>query len=171
MDDARKRVDQVESLDDTNPDLYEALQSLTVAIEDVTFEGRRIETESRTFERTVIQIHGDGDTGFGEDVTPSIEAHKRLRKDGLALPTGAQTLRSFISALDTDSVLSEQTALRANGNHLRWAIESAALDLALKQSRQTLATVLDRTSEPMTFIAGLQLGDPPQLLRCSIQTV
>lgn len=163
MDDARKREDQVESIDDTSSDLYEAVQSLTVGIEDVTFEGRRIETESRTFERTVIQIHGDGDTGFGEDVTPSIEAHEQLRKDGLALPTGAQTVRSFISALDTESVLSEQTALRANDNNLRWAIESAALDLALKQSGQTLATVLDRTYEPMTFVASLQLGDPPRM--------
>lgn len=163
MDDARQRKNQVASIDNTSPGLYEALQSLTVAIEDVTFEGRRIETESRTFERTIIRIHGDGDTGFGEDVTPSIEAHEQLRKDGLTLPTGDQTIRSFTSALDTDSIPSEPTALRASSNHLRWAIESAALDLALKQSGQTLATVLDRTYEPMSFVASLQLGDPPRM--------
>lgn len=163
MDDARKRKNQVESIDDMNSNLYEELQSLTIAIEDITFEGKRLKTERRTFERTVIRIHGDGDIGFGEDVTPSIEAHERLRKDGLALPTGTPTIRSFTSALDTDSVLSEQTAFRANDNHLRWAIESAALDLALKQSGQTLATVLDRTYEPMTFVASLQLGDPPSM--------
>lgn len=163
MDDAGRGGDQTGSEDGMNPGIYDVLQGLPVTIGDVTFEGKRIETDRRAFERTIIQIHGEGNTGFGEDTSPSIEAHERLRTEGLPLPTGDHTLSTFAIALDTELQLADQTAHRENLNHLQWAIESAVLDLALKQSGQTLASVLDRTYEPVTFVASPSLGDPPSL--------
>ena len=43
----------------------------------------------------------------------------------------------------------------------RWAIESAALDLALRQAGRSLADVLEREARPVTFVVSLRLGNPP----------
>lgn len=163
MNEPGRQDDHAESGNGVSSGLYDAIQSLPLTVKSITFEGNRIETESRAFERTTIQLHGDRYTGVGEDTTPSIEAHEHLRTEGLSLPKGDQTVGTFSTALDTDSQLVTQTIHRETRNHLRWAIESAALDLALKQSNQTLATVLDRTYESLAFVASLQLGDPPSI--------
>ncbi len=42
----------------------------------------------------------------------------------------------------------------------RWAFESAALDLALRQAGQSLAEALDRPSQPVRFVVSLRLGEP-----------
>lgn len=144
-------------------DLYDTLKSLLVTVEDITFEEKRIKTSSRTFERTIVQLHGDGYTGVGEDTTPSVEAHERLRTERFPLPAGEHTVSTFAIALDTELHLANHTPRRENSNHQQWAIESAALDLALKQSGQTLAAVLDQRYEPVTFVASSSLGDPPSV--------
>ncbi|WP_248898376.1 hypothetical protein [Haloplanus halobius] len=161
MDDHKPGRDREDAIPSEFPELYEELNSLPVTVEAVSFDGRRIETEHRTFERTIIRVRGQGVTGFGEDVTRSREAHERLREEGLALPTGDWTIGTFSDALDAN--FSTQTASRDAPEYLRWAIESAVLDLALKQSGRTLASVLDRTYEPMAFVVSLQLGDPPHI--------
>ncbi|MDZ7730569.1 MAG: hypothetical protein U5K37_06145 [Natrialbaceae archaeon] len=51
--------------------------------------------------------------------------------------------------------------MRYSGNYRRWAFESAALDLALKQADLSLADALDRTREPVRFVVSTRLGDPP----------
>lgn len=163
MDDTGREGDQVGNDDETATGLYEAIQPLPVTVDRVIFEGKHVETEKRVFERTIVQLHGDGIVGFGEDTTPSIEAHEHLRSEGLSLPTGDYTVGSFSEALDANSLLAAQTVHRENLGHLRWAIESAALDLALKQSGQTLGTVLGRTYDPVAFVASPQLGDPPSV--------
>jgi L-alanine-DL-glutamate epimerase-like enolase superfamily enzyme len=42
----------------------------------------------------------------------------------------------------------------------RWAFESAALDLALRQAGTTLAAVLGRELRPLNFVVSLRLGEP-----------
>lgn len=162
MDDSGEE-DLTGTVDGAYSELYNILQSIPVEVEDVAFDGKNIETHSRAFERTVVQIHGDGYTGFGEDTDPSIEAHERLRTEGLPLPTGEHTVGTFSIALDTELHLADQTEPRENLSHLQWAIESAVLDLALKQSERTLGGVLREQYEPVTFVASPQLGDPPSL--------
>jgi hypothetical protein len=163
MDDHKPEAGRGNAMNSEFPELYEELKSLPVTVEAVSFDGKRIDTEHQTFERTIIRVRGEGVTGFGEDVTRSREAHERLREDGLPLPTGDWTIGTFLGALDADSNLSTQTASRDAPEYLCWAIESAVLDLALKQSGRTLASVLDRTYEPMAFVVSLQLGDPPHI--------
>ncbi len=163
MDDHKPDADRGDARHGEFPDLYEKIKLLPVTVEAVSFEGKHIETEDRTFERTIIRIRGEGVTGYGEDVTRSIEAHERLREDELHLPTGDWTIGTFSDALDASSGLSARTLSRETPEYLRWAIESAVLDLALKQSERTLASVLDRTYEPMAFVVSLQLGDPPHI--------
>lgn len=164
MDEAERESDRAEPEDGTNSGIYDVLQRLPVTVEDITFEGEHIETDRRAFERTIVQIHGESNTGLGEDTSPSIEAHERLRAERFPLPTGEHTVGTFSIALDTQLYLGDQPANRENLNHLWWAIESAVLDLALKQSGQTLASVLDRPYEPVSFVASPSLGDPPSIL-------
>jgi L-alanine-DL-glutamate epimerase-like enolase superfamily enzyme len=45
----------------------------------------------------------------------------------------------------------------------RWAFESAALDLALRQQGIPLTEALGREAQSVTFVASLRLGDPPAL--------
>jgi L-alanine-DL-glutamate epimerase-like enolase superfamily enzyme len=45
----------------------------------------------------------------------------------------------------------------------RWTFESAALDLALRQASTSLAEVLGRTPQPLTFVNSFGLGDPPEI--------
>lgn len=171
MDDAGRE----KNWDDYNErsDLYTALHLLPVTIEDITFDGKRIKTSTRTFERTIVQIHGEGHTGLGEDTTPSIEAHERLRNERFPLAVGEHTVSTFASIQDTELHVADHTPQRGDINHLQWAIESAVLDLALKQSGKPLAGVLhqrynpewyDRVwYEPVRFVASPSLGDPPSL--------
>jgi hypothetical protein len=45
--------------------------------------------------------------------------------------------------------------------HRRWAYESAALDLALRQAQSSLAEVVGREPKPVAFVISPGLGDPP----------
>src|SRR5690606_7529090 len=45
----------------------------------------------------------------------------------------------------------------------RWALESAALDLALRQAGRSLAEALGRAPAPVEYVVSLGLGEPPSL--------
>ena len=87
---------------------------------------------------------------MGEDVTWFAEAHDREQAAGPVLPlAGSWTLESFSAALD----ISEPWR--------RWAYESAALDLALRQAGKSFADVVGRDPRPVAFVVSPGLGDPP----------
>ena len=99
---------------------------------------------------TVVHLEAGGDEGLGEDVTWYAEAHDREQAAGPVLPlAGSWTLDSFSNALEIPEP------------HRRWAYESAALDLALRQAGTTLAAVVDREPRPVEFVVSPGLGDPP----------
>lgn len=150
-----------EGEDESNKDsnLYTKLHRLPVTVEDITFEGKRIEMGTRAFERTIVSIQGEGYTGFGEDTTPSIEAHDRLRNEHFPLATGEHTVGTFAIIDDTELHVADHTPQRGDLNHLQWAIESTVLDLALKQSGQTLGGSLERKYEPVNFVVSPSFGD------------
>ena len=45
----------------------------------------------------------------------------------------------------------------------RWAFESAALGLGLRQAGLSLAQALGRTPRPVRFVASVRLGEPPSV--------
>lgn len=45
----------------------------------------------------------------------------------------------------------------------RWAFESAALDLGLRQAGLSLADALGRTPRPVNFVSSVRLGEPPSV--------
>jgi len=113
----------------------------------------RLEADvTRNFTRvtTLVRLAGAGEEGLGEDVTWYTEAHDREQAAGTSRPlAGTWTLESFSSALQIEEP------------HKRWAYESVALDLALRQAGRSLADALGRTPGPVTFVVSPGLGDPP----------
>lgn len=116
---------------------------------------------------TRFSIHGDGATGAGEDVTYEIEDHRALDDEPIELPpAGSYTVDSFSDALDGTALFPGTTPGReASRSYRRWALESAALDLALKQADTNLATALGREYDPVRFLVSARLGEPPALAR------
>jgi L-alanine-DL-glutamate epimerase-like enolase superfamily enzyme len=101
---------------------------------------------------TLVRLTGGGEEGLGEDVTWYAEAHDREQAAGATrLQGGAWTLEAFSSALEIEEP------------HKRWAYESAALDLALRQAGRSLADALGRTPRPVTFVVSPGLGIPPSV--------
>jgi hypothetical protein len=123
------------------------------ALEIDGYELERLEKPvTRGFTRvtTLVHLRGGGEEGIGEDVTWYAEHHDREQAAGAVLPLlGSWTLESFSDALEMPDP------------HRRWAYESAALDLALRQTRTSLAEVVGREPQPVTFVVSPGLGDPP----------
>ena len=77
---------------------------------------------------------------------------------------GEWTLDAFSRHLDgLDLFHGVEPTMPAYREYRRWAVESAAADLALRQAGTSLAEALGRTPEPITFVVSLRLGEPPSL--------
>jgi hypothetical protein len=122
-------------------------------LEVESYELERLEQPvTRGFTRvtTVVHLRGAGEEGVGEDVTWYTEHHDREQSAGPVLPlVGEWTLESFSAALPIPDP------------HRRWAYESAALDLALRQAQTSLAETIGREPRPVAFVISPGLGDPP----------
>jgi hypothetical protein len=101
-----------------------------------------------TLRRTTVVLHGRGEEGRGEEVDYDPAAQQRFQAEGGKLPlAGEHSLESF-------SLLhSGQTAYR------RWAFESAALDLALRQAGMSLGQALERTPQPLRFVVSTRVAN------------
>jgi len=145
-------------------DLYGRLAELPLTVDSYDLELRERDTSSGfTRTTTVLSLHGDGRTGRGEDVTYDSEAHYTLVETAPEIPvTGSGTFAEFAGKLDDVDLFfgvdPEQSVAR---NYRRWAVESAALDLALKQAGESLGSVLGRRYSPVEFIVSTRLADPP----------
>ena len=117
--------------------LFDRVQDLPLTIERVEHEPHVLPLRHITRRTTVFRLHGGGEEGVGEDVTYE-EAHH----DDVSLPdlTGAHTLDSF-SALVADAP-----------GYRRWGLESAALDLALRQAGLSLGEAVGREPAPVRFV-------------------
>lgn len=142
-------------------DLYEGVAELPVTIDGWTLERNELKVSS-DFARvtTTFAARGCGSSGRGEDVTYAPEDHERLAEHPPDLPTGAYTVREFSRAVDDCELFPEPPDTDVSRAHRRWAVESAALDLSLRQAETNLAGVLDRDYEPVRFVVSTRLrGD------------
>jgi L-alanine-DL-glutamate epimerase-like enolase superfamily enzyme len=146
--------------------LYDQVAGLPLTIESYALEGL-IRTVSSGFERktTVIALRGAGHEGRGEDVTYEREAHDAQQQAGPVLDlAGEFTFDGFserLAALDLFPGFTPQQDVFHR--YRRWAFESAALDLALRQAQTSLHELLGRTPEPVTFVVSSRMGDPPTI--------
>jgi hypothetical protein len=122
--------------------LFDRVANLPLVIEDAELEALAVDLSERFVRRcTVVRLRGRDQEGVGEDVSYEEELQLAFQADGP--PPGLDgewTLASFSEALP------ELPGFR------RWAIESAALDLALRQSGLSLADALGRAPRPITFV-------------------
>jgi hypothetical protein len=143
--------------------LYDAVRDLPLAVESYELEGLQVTVASGwTRKTTVVHLHGAGEEGLGEDVTYDAEEHDALRAAGPVFAlAGEWTLDSFSRHLATLALFDHEPAQHAYLDYRRWAFESAALDLALRQAGRSLGEAVGRTARPVSFVVSGGLGDPP----------
>lgn len=143
---------------------YAHLAELPVQVDDWSLSMRERETSSEfTRKTTVFTAAGGRHVGRGEDVTYAPEAHDTLLEHPPAIPLdGEYTLARASQAIDDANLFPVEPPERAVfRNYRRWGIESALLDLALRQAETDLASVLDREAAPVRFVVSTSLGEPP----------
>ena len=129
--------------------LYERVASLPLTVDSYELEPLEREV-ARDFvlRRTTVILHGGGFEGRGEEVDYDPAAQQRFQERRGELPLAGE------HTLDSYSLLqSGQTEYR------RWALESAALDLALKQGGLSLAAALGRESRSLRFVVSTRVAN------------
>jgi hypothetical protein len=141
--------------------LYDPVAELPLEIE--SYELERLElTVSPEFIRvtTLGHLTGGGEEGIGEDVTYTADDHPPPADLPLA---GSHTLDSYSQHLDRLALFRREPAMHASSDYRRWAFESAALDLALRQAGRSLADAVGREPRPVTFVSSMRFGEPPSI--------
>ncbi|HXV56663.1 MAG TPA: hypothetical protein VD704_02250 [Gaiellaceae bacterium] len=142
---------------------YDSVRDLPLEIESYELEGLEA-TAGEDFRRltTVVKLRGGGHEGVGEDVTYSGEDQEALQAEGPTLPlAGSHTLDSFSQLLGRLALFPSGPGMDAFLDYRRWAYESAALDLALRQAGLSLAEAVGREPRPVTFVVSLRIEKPP----------
>jgi hypothetical protein len=141
---------------------YEKLAELPLEIESYDLEPLERDVSS-DFTRltTVMRLRGGGHEGVGEDATYDALDHVAVQDAGPNLPlAGVWTLDSFNRHVGELDLFPTEPVRDVSRLYRRWAYESAALDLALRQAGRSLAEALGRESRPVTFVVSLRLGKP-----------
>lgn len=111
---------------------------------------------------TVVRLEGGGEFGLGEELAYDEPDQRRFQGAGAFLElAGRRTLAEFSQRLDGLELATGKPTQEAYREYRRWAFESAALDLALRQAGKSLPEVLQRKPEPLSFIVSMGLGSPP----------
>jgi hypothetical protein len=147
--------------------LYDAVKDLPLEIGGYALEGLELQARSDFLRKTtVVHLQGGGEEGIGEDVTYHGEEHDLQQERGPVLPlAGSWTLHAFSEHLATQPLFDHEPEQHAYLDYRRWAFESAALDLALRQAGRSLGEVLGREAQPVAFVVSMGLGSPPSTER------
>jgi hypothetical protein len=76
---------------------------------------------------------------------------------------GEHTIASFGELVASLDLFPEPPQRDVSRLYRRWAFDSAALDLALRQTDRSLHDALGRGPLPLTFVVSLRLGEPPTI--------
>jgi L-alanine-DL-glutamate epimerase-like enolase superfamily enzyme len=140
---------------------YERLAGLEVEVDSYELEEHDREYSPQfTRPSTVVRLHGLGTEGVGEDVTYDALDHIAHRDAGPVHDlTGPRTLGDLCELLGEVDLFQAAPAVREASRHYRrWAYESAALDLALRQNGLSLHAALGREPRPVTFVCSTRLS-------------
>jgi hypothetical protein len=110
---------------------------------------------------TVVRLTGDGHEGQGEDITwDQIDQIEQLRRAGdLSWLRGRRTLDEFSTLLGLADLFPVEPIRETARAYRRWGFESAALDLALRQSGLSLHDAVGRNAAPVTFVVSTRIAD------------
>jgi hypothetical protein len=144
---------------------FVALADLPVEVESYELEPHELEVSSEfTRLTTVVRLQGGGEEGIGEDVTYDALDHVALQEAGPVQPLpGAYSLAELSDEIGSLDLFPAEPVRDVSRLYRRWAFESAALDLALRQAGRSLAEALAREPRPVTFVMSMRLGKPPTL--------
>ena len=147
--------------------LYDRVRDLPLEIESYELEGLELQARADFLRKTtVVHFRGAGEEGIGEDVTYHAEEHDKLQARGADLPlAGSWTLHTFSQHLGEQPLFEAEPAQHAYHDYRRWAFESAALDLALRQAGMSLGDAVGRSARPVSFVVSMGLGSPPSTER------
>src|SRR3989440_3052185 len=134
--------------------VYDLIAELPLEIESYELEGLERDVSSEfTRLSTVIHIRGGGEEGVGEDVTYDALDHVAFQDAGPVLDlAGSHTVDSFCELMGTLDLFPAEPVREVSRRYRRWAFESAALDLALRQARTTLAEQVGRAARPPPLV-------------------
>jgi hypothetical protein len=109
----------------------------------------------------VVRLSGGGHEGEGEDITwDQIDQIEQLRRAGdLSWLRGRRTLDEFSTLLGLADLFPVEPIRESARQYRRWAFESAALDLALRQNGLSLENALGREAESLTFVMSTRIDD------------
>jgi L-alanine-DL-glutamate epimerase-like enolase superfamily enzyme len=145
--------------------LWPKVAGLPLVIETCEYE-RLHAVLAYEFERitTRVGLVGGGVDGLGEDVSVFREDGTTLHETRPALPLeGEWTLAAFCDHLATLELWAEPPEWDVALRFRRWAFESAALDLALRQAGVSLHDALGLQPQPVRFVNSLGLGKEPSI--------
>ena len=147
--------------------LYDRVRDLPLQVDGYALDGLELQARSDFLRKTtVVRLQGSGDEGIGEDVTYDGEEHDRQQARGPVLPLpGEWTLHTFSEHLATLPLFEREPERHAYLDYRRWAFESAALDLALRQSGMSLGEAVRREPRPVAFVVSMGLGELPSTER------
>jgi len=147
--------------------LYDAVRDLPLEIEEQSLEGLELMTPTDFLRKTtVVRLRGRGEEGIGEDVTYTPEEHDRLQARAAELDlAGRWTLHELSQQVAELPLFDAPPEQPQFVDYRRWAFESAALDLALRQAGVSLGDAVGREQRPVTFVVSMGLGSPPSLER------
>ena len=145
---------------------FDLLADLPLEVEGYTLQGLKQQVSSG-FERqtTVVQLHGGGHEGVGEDVVyDSVDQVAMQEAGAVQRLAGRYALGGFCALIDSlDLFPIEPKRGEVSRLYRRWTFHSAALDLALRQAGRPLHEVLGRPAQPVSFVVSLRLGEPASL--------
>jgi hypothetical protein len=141
--------------------LFSSIADLPIEV-----DGYELENLDRIFDSgferpsTLVTIKGGGSEGRGEDVVYDSLDHIAHRDAGpihdLSGPATLGELCELIGSLDLFPVAPVREFSR---RYRRWAYESAALDLALRQADRPLFALIGRELGPLNFVCSVR-ADP-----------
>lgn len=114
---------------------------------------------------TILHLHGAGHAGRGEDIAYSSETQAALPAHFARLGAdlaGTWTIASLSKHLDGhEGIVPPAAGWDDKPGYHRWAVEAAALDLALRQRGVDLAALVQAPWQPVQVALSMGLGDPP----------
>ena len=140
---------------------FESLAPLPVRVESYELEAHDREYASGfTRPSTLIRLRGDGQEGLGEDVVYDVLDHIAHRDAGPVHDLSApRTLGELCELLgELDAFPGAAPVRDVSRGYRRWAYESAALDLALRQSGTSLHEAIGRDPRPVRFVCSTRLS-------------
>ncbi|MGH2972872.1 MAG: hypothetical protein ACRDNM_07845 [Gaiellaceae bacterium] len=131
--------------------LWDQLAGLEVRIDGYSTARRELPREQWTRVTTTVVLDGAGETGEGEDVTYDAAEHDEF--PSRLMLAGTWTLDDLSRRLDDFDL----------PDYRRWAFESAALDLGLRQAGRSLGDAVGRPYRPVRFVASTRADVGPWL--------